>query len=76
MKYYGDINDPKDLTTKEYVDSRVSNPFVLSSTPPSDITKIWNKNGIPYYFDPTSNAWKSFKFTTDIDVVPINSQED
>lgn len=72
MKYYGEISDPKDLVTKEYVDSRIASPFVISSTPPSDTTKIWIYNGTPYYYDSNQTAWLSMKFVTDLNRVSVS----
>lgn len=51
MKYYGEIQDPKDCVTKEYVDN-IKPPDVTSSDNGKVLMVVdgtWAKAGLPVY---------------------------
>lgn len=73
MKYYGKIDDPKDLVTKEYVDDLYSPPFVISDVPPNDKNKLWIYQGSVYYYDKTGSCWKKSLSLMDKSEIPDSS---
>lgn len=68
MKYKGRISDPKDLVTKEYVDSKSRTTlYHKGSTAPSNTNEFWLNitDGTFYVYDSAEQEWIPFAKISD-----------